>query len=228
MKSCLSANVIIVSLGIYSNKNSDFLGIGQAKSEIVAPFSVTARACALRSFRIFGGPRTFFPAAGCRGASAAGMAGVREREYSETQRKPIRNSLFLHFGLTRSKELITFAFRVTAKPAGSRQVAGPSQTANLTYDMQSFTPEVQKRFKYWQMRTLIATMIGYALFYFVLCKTFSPGRARVPNPPGLRRNEKTTVADRRYSASVSYPSRPAPHISRKTAMPTSAMAIMAM
>lgn len=62
----------------------------------------------------------------------------------------------------------------------------------------------------------------------VLCKTFSPGRARVPNPPGLRRNEKTTVADRRYSASVSYPSRPAPHISRKTAMPTSAMAIMAM
>lgn len=56
----------------------------------------------------------------------------------------------------------------------------------------------------------------------VLCKTFSPGRARVPNPPGLRRNEKTTVADRRYSASVSYPSRPAPHISRKTAMPTSA------
>ena len=90
------------------------------------------------------------------GASAAGMAGVREREYSETQRKPIRDSLFLHFGLTRSKELITFAFRVTAKPAGSRQVAGPSQTANLTYDMQSFTPEVQKRFKYWQMRTLIA------------------------------------------------------------------------
>lgn len=62
----------------------------------------------------------------------------------------------------------------------------------------------------------------------VLCKTFSPGRARVPNPPGLCRNEKTTVADRRYSASVSYPSRPAPHISRKTAMPTSAMAIMAM
>jgi len=100
------------------------------------------------------------------------MAGVREREYSETQRKPIRDSLFLHFGLTRSKELITFAFRVTAKPAGSRQVAGPSQTANLTYDMQSFTPEVQKRFKYWQMRTLIATMIGYALFYFVR-KNFS-------------------------------------------------------
>ena len=57
----------------------------------------------------------------------------------------------------------------------------------------------------------------------VLCKTFSPGRARVPNAPGLRRNEKTTVADRRYSASVSYPSRPAPHISRKTSMPTTAM-----
>mgnify|MGYP002976111185 CR=1 FL=1 len=38
--------------------------------------------------------------------------------------------------------------------------------------MQSFTPEVQKRFKYWQMRTLIATMIGYALFYFVR-KNFS-------------------------------------------------------
>ena len=49
-----------------------------------------------------------------------------------------------------------------------------------------------------------------------------------PESAGLRRNEKTTVADRCYSASVSYPSRPAPHISRKTAMPTSAMAIMAM
>lgn len=65
----------IVSFGQCHNRiiryifkqNSDFLGIGQAKSEIVAPFSVTARACALRSFRIFGGPRTFFPAAGCRG-----------------------------------------------------------------------------------------------------------------------------------------------------------------
>ena len=30
----------------------------------------------------------------------------------------------------------------------------------------------------------------------VLCKTFSSGRAQVQNPPGLRRNEKTTVADR--------------------------------
>ena len=118
------------------------------------------------------GRALFFRGGLSGGASAAGMAGVREREYSETQRKPIRDSLFLHFGLTRSKELITFAFRVTAKPAGSRQVAGPSQTANLTYDMQSFTPEVQKRFKYWQMRTLIATMIGYALFYFVR-KNFS-------------------------------------------------------
>lgn len=29
------------------------------------------------------------------------------------------------------------------------------------------TPEVAKRFKYWQTRTIIASMIGYALFYFV-------------------------------------------------------------
>jgi len=42
----------------------------------------------------------------------------------------------------------------------------------LVFIMQSFTPEVQRRFKYWQMRTLIATMIGYALFYFVR-KNFS-------------------------------------------------------
>ncbi len=34
------------------------------------------------------------------------------------------------------------------------------------------TPEQTKRFKYWQMRTIIATMIGYALFYFVR-KNFS-------------------------------------------------------
>ena len=29
------------------------------------------------------------------------------------------------------------------------------------------TPEQTKRFKYWQTRTIIATMVGYALFYFV-------------------------------------------------------------
>ena len=34
------------------------------------------------------------------------------------------------------------------------------------------TPEQTKRFKYWQMRTIIATMVGYALFYFVR-KNFS-------------------------------------------------------
>ena len=34
------------------------------------------------------------------------------------------------------------------------------------------TPEQSKRFKYWQTRTILATMIGYALFYFVR-KNFS-------------------------------------------------------
>ena len=34
------------------------------------------------------------------------------------------------------------------------------------------TPEQTKRFKYWQTRTIIATMVGYALFYFVR-KNFS-------------------------------------------------------
>ena len=34
------------------------------------------------------------------------------------------------------------------------------------------TPEQTKRFKYWQTRTIVATMIGYALFYFVR-KNFS-------------------------------------------------------
>ena len=34
------------------------------------------------------------------------------------------------------------------------------------------TPEQSKRFKYWQARTILATMIGYALFYFVR-KNFS-------------------------------------------------------
>lgn len=41
------------------------------------------------------------------------------------------------------------------------------------------TPEQAKKFKYWQYRTIIATMIGYALFYFVR-KNFSfaiPGLA---------------------------------------------------
>ena len=34
------------------------------------------------------------------------------------------------------------------------------------------TAEQAKKFKYWQYRTIIATMIGYALFYFVR-KNFS-------------------------------------------------------
>ena len=34
------------------------------------------------------------------------------------------------------------------------------------------TPEQNKRFKRWQMRTILATMVGYALFYFVR-KNFS-------------------------------------------------------
>ena len=33
------------------------------------------------------------------------------------------------------------------------------------------TSEQTKRFKYWQMRTIIATMVGYALFYFCLLYT---------------------------------------------------------
>ena len=33
-------------------------------------------------------------------------------------------------------------------------------------------PETARRFKYWQTRTIIATMVGYALFYFVR-KNFS-------------------------------------------------------
>lgn len=36
----------------------------------------------------------------------------------------------------------------------------------------STSPETSKSFKYWQMRTIIATMIGYAVFYFVR-KNFS-------------------------------------------------------
>ena len=34
------------------------------------------------------------------------------------------------------------------------------------------TPETAKRFKYWQMRIILATMAGYTLFYF-LRKNFS-------------------------------------------------------
>lgn len=33
---------------------------------------------------------------------------------------------------------------------------------------EGMTPEVAKKFKYWQTRTIIASMIGYALFYFIL------------------------------------------------------------
>ena len=48
------------------------------------------------------------------------------------------------------------------------------------------TPEQTKRFKYWQMRTIIATMIGYALFYFVR-KNFSLSPAAIIKALDLRR-----------------------------------------
>lgn len=47
----------------------------------------------------------------------------------------------------------------------STKTADPQQENNLS-------PEITKLFKYWQTRTIIATMIGYALFYFVR-KNFS-------------------------------------------------------
>jgi sugar phosphate permease len=39
-------------------------------------------------------------------------------------------------------------------------------------DTETMSPEIANRFKYWQMRTILATMVGYALFYFVR-KNFS-------------------------------------------------------
>ena len=48
------------------------------------------------------------------------------------------------------------------------------------------TSEQSKRFKYWQMRTIIATMIGYALFYFVR-KNFSLSPAAIIKALDLRR-----------------------------------------
>ena len=50
-----------------------------------------------------------------------------------------------------------------------------STTSTATADAphkHGLSPEVRKRFIYWQNRTLIATMVGYALFYFVR-KNFS-------------------------------------------------------
>lgn len=33
---------------------------------------------------------------------------------------------------------------------------------------EGMTPEVAKKFKYWQTRTIIASMIGYAMLCFIL------------------------------------------------------------
>ncbi len=41
-----------------------------------------------------------------------------------------------------------------------------------SHPLDAFAPDVRRRFLNWQMRTIIATMIGYALFYFVR-KNFS-------------------------------------------------------
>lgn len=46
------------------------------------------------------------------------------------------------------------------------------------------TPEQTKRFKYWQTRTIVATMIGYALFYFVR-KNFSLAHAGLEADLGI-------------------------------------------
>ena len=46
------------------------------------------------------------------------------------------------------------------------------------------SPEVSKRFKYWQRRTIIATMLGYAFFYFVR-KNFSFAMVGLNNDYGI-------------------------------------------
>ena len=43
------------------------------------------------------------------------------------------------------------------------------------------TSEQTKRFKYWQMRTIIATMVGYALFYFVRNRNIALYREKILN-----------------------------------------------
>lgn len=38
---------------------------------------------------------------------------------------------------------------------------------NINNTLAVMDPDVAKKFKYWQTRTIITSMIGYALFYFV-------------------------------------------------------------
>ena len=52
------------------------------------------------------------------------------------------------------------------------QTSAQTAAAADPQDEHGFSPEVRKRFQYWQTRTIIATMVGYALFYFVR-KNFS-------------------------------------------------------
>ena len=52
----------------------------------------------------------------------------------------------------------------------------------------TYSPEVQKRLKYWQWRTLIATMIGYAMFYFVR-KNFSFAMPGMESDLGLTKSQ---------------------------------------
>jgi sugar phosphate permease len=44
---------------------------------------------------------------------------------------------------------------------------GNNRLITIGMELQGMAPEVAKKFKYWQTRTIIASMIGYALFYFV-------------------------------------------------------------
>lgn len=43
----------------------------------------------------------------------------------------------------------------------------PSQASDSALSAATLAPDVAKKFRYWQTRTLIATMFGYAAFYFV-------------------------------------------------------------
>ena len=54
---------------------------------------------------------------------------------------------------------------------------------------EGMTPEVAKKFKYWQTRTIIASMIGYALFYFVR-KNLSIAMPAMQEDLGITKGDK--------------------------------------
>src|SRR5438034_4201376 len=56
---------------------------------------------------------------------------------------------------------------LTMSNAITAQDAQPAAAPVLPYQTPSVDPEVDRKYRYWRVRVLATSMVGYAIFYFV-------------------------------------------------------------